>query len=43
VPVLDLDAPLRAAGLVPRTIGDCRIPRGVMAATGEGHSTGLEL
>jgi hypothetical protein len=43
VPVLELDAPLRAAGLLPRTIGDCRMPRGVMAATGEGHATGLEL
>ena len=43
VPVLDLNAPLRAAGLEPRTVGDCRIPRGVMAATAEGHSVGLDL
>jgi hypothetical protein len=38
-----LDAPLRAAGIEPIAIGDCRIPRGVMAATAEGYEAGCRL
>jgi len=38
-----LDGPLRAAGLEPIRIGDCRIPRAVMAATAEGYAAGLGL
>lgn len=38
-----LESPLRAAGLDPVRIGDCKIPRGVMAATSEGHAIGLTL
>jgi 2,4-dienoyl-CoA reductase-like NADH-dependent reductase (Old Yellow Enzyme family)/thioredoxin reductase len=34
-------APLRAAGLTVRTIGDCHAPRTVLAATREGHAAGL--
>jgi len=43
VPELALLAPLRAAGLPVTTIGDCRMPRGVMAATAEGYATGMAL
>ena len=36
-------APLRAAGLETRAIGDCKIPRTLLAATGEGHAAGLTV
>jgi hypothetical protein len=35
-----LAAPLRAAGIDVRLAGDCVSPRGVMAATAEGHAAG---
>ena len=35
-----LAAPLRAAGIDVRLIGDCAAPRGVLAATAEGHAAG---
>jgi hypothetical protein len=43
VPDLALLAPLRAAGLAVSTIGDCRMPRGVMAATAEGYAAGMSI
>jgi hypothetical protein len=43
VPDLALLAPLRALGLNVATIGDCRMPRGVAAATAEGCAAALEL
>lgn len=43
VPALELAAPLRAAGLEVKCIGDCRMPRGVMAATAEGCEAALSL
>jgi len=39
-PRVELAAPLRAAGLAVRVVGDCRVARGVMAATSEGHAAG---
>ncbi len=39
-PDITLAAPLRAAGLEVRLIGDCLAPRHVMAATAEGHAAG---
>ena len=36
----ELAAPLRAAGIELRLIGDCRAPRGLMVATAEGHAAG---
>ncbi len=36
----ELAAPLRAAGIELRMIGDCRAPRGLMVATAEGHAAG---
>ncbi len=36
----ELAAPLRAAGIEVRVIGDCRAPRGLMIATAEGHAAG---
>jgi hypothetical protein len=35
-----LCAPLRAAGIEVRLVGDCASPRGVLAATAEGHAAG---
>ncbi len=35
-----LCAPLRAAGIEVHLIGDCASPRGVLAATAEGHAAG---
>jgi dimethylglycine catabolism A len=35
-----LAAPLRAAGIDVRLVGDCVSARGVMSATAEGHSAG---
>ena len=35
-----LAAPLRAAGIDVRLVGDCASPRGVLAATAEGHAAG---
>ena len=39
-PDIALVAPLRAAGIDVRLIGDCLAPRNVMAATSEGHAAG---
>ena len=39
-PDIALVAPLRAAGIDVRLIGDCLAPRNVMAATAEGHAVG---
>ncbi|HEX2827637.1 MAG TPA: hypothetical protein VHP37_14895 [Burkholderiales bacterium] len=39
-PRVELVAPLRAAGLDTRRVGDCAFARGVMAATAEGHAAG---
>ncbi len=39
-PNISLAAPLRAAGIDVRLIGDCLSPRNVMAATAEGHAAG---
>jgi len=43
VPDLRLLAPLRVLGLRVETIGDCRMPRGVAAATAEGYATAIAL
>jgi len=43
VPQLELLEPLQAAGCRVRRIGDCRAPRGVLAATSEGHAAGLDF
>jgi hypothetical protein len=43
VPELGLLEPLRAAGLAPVTVGDCRMPRNLMAATAEGYAAALAL
>jgi hypothetical protein len=43
VPELSLLAPLRAAGVEVTTIGDCRMPRNVMAATAEGSAAGCAV
>ena len=40
VPEDALAAPLRAAGIEVHLIGDCALPRGVLAATAEGHAAG---
>jgi 2,4-dienoyl-CoA reductase-like NADH-dependent reductase (Old Yellow Enzyme family) len=39
-PNIELLEPLRAAAVAVHVIGDCRSPRGVMAATAEGHAAG---
>lgn len=39
----ELAAPLRAAGIEVRMIGDCRAPRGLLVATAEGHAAGNEV
>jgi 2,4-dienoyl-CoA reductase-like NADH-dependent reductase (Old Yellow Enzyme family) len=36
----ELAAPLRAAGIDVRVVGDCRAPRGLLVATTEGHAAG---
>jgi hypothetical protein len=38
-----LAAPLRAAGLDVRLIGDCYAPRFLQNATAEGHAVGNEI
>jgi 2,4-dienoyl-CoA reductase-like NADH-dependent reductase (Old Yellow Enzyme family) len=43
VPDIALLAPLRSLGLNVTTIGDCRMPRGVAAATAEGCAAALAL
>jgi len=40
VPEDTLAGPLRAAGIEVRLVGDCRSPRGLLAATAEGHAAG---
>ncbi len=40
VPEDSLAGPLRAAGIEVRLVGDCRTPRGLLAATSEGHAAG---
>jgi Tfp pilus assembly PilM family ATPase len=36
-------APLAAAGLPVQVIGDCKVPRTVLAATAEGHAAALRV
>jgi len=36
-------APLRAAGVAVETIGDCKAPRTLLAATAEGHACGVRV
>ena len=36
----ELAAPLRQAGIAVHLVGDCRVARGVLAATAEGHAAG---
>ena len=43
VPDDALAAPLRAAGIDLRLVGDCFAPRSMLVATGEGHRVGLAL
>jgi len=43
VPNDELAAPLRAAGLEVRTIGDCHAPRSLLVATQEGNRVGLAI
>ena len=43
VPNDALAAPLRAAGIEVRVVGDCRAPRALLSATMEGHRAGNEL
>jgi 2,4-dienoyl-CoA reductase-like NADH-dependent reductase (Old Yellow Enzyme family) len=38
-----LAGPLRQAGLAVHLVGDCKVARGVMAATAEGHAVGNAL
>jgi hypothetical protein len=38
-----LAAPLRDAGVPVHLVGDCRVARGILAATAEGHSVGNVL
>ena len=40
VPEDELAGPLRAAGIEVHLAGDCRSPRGLLAATSEGHTAG---
>jgi len=40
VPEDMLAAPLRAAGIEVRLVGDCRSPGGLLAATAGGHAIG---
>ncbi|MBI3054934.1 MAG: hypothetical protein HYY77_12975, partial [Betaproteobacteria bacterium] len=40
VPEDTLAGPLRAAGIEVHLAGDCRSPRGLLAATAEGHAVG---
>jgi hypothetical protein len=43
VPDDTLQAPLEAAGVRVETVGDCRAPRGVLAATREGYEVALAI
>jgi hypothetical protein len=43
VPRDALAAPLHAAGIEVRVVGDCALARGVLAATAEGHAAGNAL
>jgi hypothetical protein len=38
-----LDAPLRAAGIDVRRIGDCKAPRIALTATGEGYRAAMDI
>jgi 2,4-dienoyl-CoA reductase-like NADH-dependent reductase (Old Yellow Enzyme family)/thioredoxin reductase len=42
-PCDELAGPLRAAGIEVIAVGDCRAPRGVLAATREGYEVGMAL
>jgi 2,4-dienoyl-CoA reductase-like NADH-dependent reductase (Old Yellow Enzyme family) len=42
-PLDDLRLPLQAAGLPVTLVGDCKIARDALAATAEGHETGMAL
>ena len=39
----ELAAPLRAAGVAVHCVGDCKVARGVLEATAEGHAIGTTL
>ncbi|MEN3353630.1 MAG: hypothetical protein V7640_1788 [Betaproteobacteria bacterium] len=43
VPEDALAEPLRAAGIEVHLIGDCALPRGLLAATAEGHAAGSAI
>ncbi|WP_294078344.1 FAD-dependent oxidoreductase [Sphingomonas sp.] len=43
VPDDELAAPLRAAGIEVRTVGDCKAPRIVLTATAEGYRAAMDL
>jgi hypothetical protein len=43
IPNDSLAAPLRAAGIDVRLVGDCRAPRTVLSATGEGYRTAMDI
>lgn len=40
VPNAELAKPLRAAGVEIHFVGDCRVPRGLIGATADGHAVG---
>jgi 2,4-dienoyl-CoA reductase-like NADH-dependent reductase (Old Yellow Enzyme family) len=42
-PRAELLAPLRALGLAVEPIGDCKVPRTLLAATAEGHRCGVRV
>jgi hypothetical protein len=42
-PEIDLLAPLEAAGIAVRLVGDARSPRDLLTATAEGHAAGLAV
>ena len=39
----ELAGPLRAAGLAVHLVGDCKVARGVLEATSEGHAIGTTI
>jgi len=43
VPEDAIAAPLRAAGIEVHVVGDCALPRGILAATSEGHAAGNDV
>jgi hypothetical protein len=43
IPNDELVAPLRAAGIEPKLVGDCWAPRQLLTATGDGHEVGTNI